>query len=74
MDRTAYIVGARIGSLITNNIEVIKDALMKNKRIRWLDRCSMEVMSACDLGYNWDCMAKGKILFKVDEYGEILNG
>ena len=63
------IVGAKIGNTITNNRQIIIDAVDSNKKVQFLDRRHMEIMSACDLGENWDKMAKGETLFKIDDAG-----
>ncbi len=63
------IVGARIGNIITNNRQTIIDAVNLNQKVQFLDRRHMELMSACDLGKNWDEMARSKTLFRIDDEG-----
>jgi len=68
MTELTEIVGAIInGNAVTNNREAILKAIDNNNTIGWLSREHMKFMSACDLGQNWDNMAKGPTLFKIDE-------
>ena len=65
------IVGAKIGSIITNSLETMKKAAIDGVDIQLLSRQEMSFMSGCDLGINWDKMAQGDTLFLFnDETGE----
>lgn len=64
------IVGAMIGTKITNNPREIATAVESGTITEFIDRGRMEFMAACDLGQNWKRMAEGPTLFCVDdEYG-----
>lgn len=63
------IVGAQIGSKITNNRLIIIQAIKDNTITRWLSQEEMKFMSDCDLGKNWDHMASGPVLFCLDDDG-----
>ena len=63
------IVGAKIGSIITNKIDVIIKALSQNNNIEWLTRVRMQFMSSADLGIRWDNMAKAPTIFLLDRDG-----
>ena len=64
------IVGARIGTLITNNRETIADAVERNAVTEFLDRQRMQFMAAMDLGRRWEVMANGPTLFCIDDDGK----
>jgi len=64
------IVGAKIGSIITNNRETIKYHFNQGTSMEWLDRHRMELMVNMDLGINWVSMAKGPTLFCLDDEGK----
>lgn len=57
------IVGAKIGTMITNNPKTIAEAFDRGSVTEWLDRKSMQFMALMDLGCNWELMANGPILF-----------
>jgi len=64
------IVGAMIGSTITNDRKTIHDAVASGRTdIQFLDRRHMQFMANCDLGKNWEIMATGPTLFLVDNDG-----
>ena len=64
------IVGAKIGGIITNDREMIIDALKSHRRdFMPLTRIHMKFMAACDLGDNWRRMANGPTLWRQDEDG-----
>ncbi len=63
------IVGARIGTLITNDRRTIADAVERNVVTEFLDRKRMRFMAAMDLGRNWELMANGQTLFCIDDDG-----
>ena len=63
------IVGAKIGTLITNNRKTIAEAVERNAVTEFLDRQRMQFMAAMDLGRNWDLMANGPTLFCIDDDG-----
>lgn len=63
------IVGARIGTLITNDRRTIADAVEQNAVTEFLDRKRMRFMAAMDLGRNWELMANGQTLFCIDDDG-----
>ena len=65
------IVGAKIGSIITNNRPAIYIAIQNNTITEFLDRARMRFMAACDMGPNWVKMANGPTLFIVDDNGNI---
>ena len=62
------IIAAKIGTIITNDISSIINALSSGTEIRFLSRKEMQFMSACDLGHKWDNLSKAKtILIKNDD-------
>jgi hypothetical protein len=63
------IVGAKIGTVITNDYKHIQTAARSGLEFELLDRGSMKFMAACGTGRNWDIMANGPTLFLVDENG-----
>jgi hypothetical protein len=65
------IVGAKIGSIITNNTAMIAAAVKGNTISEFIDRDRMQFMSSLDLGQRWDNMANSKTLFLMDENGKI---
>ena len=64
------IVGAKIGTLVTNNRDVIITALEHGKITELLDRRRMQFMAGMDLGRKWDLMASGPTLFCMDDAGK----
>jgi hypothetical protein len=70
-DKYREIVGAQIGTTITNDKTKIAEAIEANRTdIQFLDRLQMQLMSSCDLGINWDNMANGPTLFCMDGKGK----
>lgn len=68
--RKRDIVGSLInGQHITNSKEALIAALENDIPVRLLDRAEMQFMAACDLGPNWEGMATGPTLLKLDEEG-----
>lgn len=66
MSSIKEIVAAEInGSIITNNFVDIVEAAKQNRVCQYLDRKHMQFMDACDLGSNWENLAKSKTLFYV---------
>ncbi len=63
------IVGARIGTLITNNPRTIAEAVERKDVTEFLDRKRMRFLAAMDLGRNWELMANGQTLFCIDDDG-----
>jgi len=63
------IVGCRIGNIITNNREIIINAVEQNAVTEYLDRQRMQFMAVMDLGRNWELMANGPTLFCIDNDG-----
>jgi len=64
------IVGAVInGSTVTNDVVQIAKAIKNDRCNKLLDRKSMQFMSACDLGRNWDILASSPTLFIIDDNG-----
>lgn len=61
------IVGARIGTIITNDRSAIADAVERGTLTEFLDRPRMAFMAALDLGIRWEQMAKGPTLFCLDK-------
>lgn len=64
------IVGAKIGTMITNNRQVIREAFDAGRVTEFLDRERMQFMAAMDLGRNWELMANGPTLFCLDNNGK----
>jgi hypothetical protein len=65
------IVGANInGGTITNRLENIVAAAKAGRLGEVYDRKRVQFMSDCDLGRNWDAMAKGPTLFLIDDAGK----
>lgn len=64
------IVGAKIGTLITNDRRTIAEAVERNAVIEFLDRERMQFMAAMDLGRNWELIASGPTLFCIDADGQ----
>ena len=64
------IVGAKIGTMITNNRQVISEAFEAGRVTEFLDRGRMQFMAAMDLGRNWKIMANGPTLFCLDDNGK----
>ena len=64
------IVGARIGTMITNNHGVIREAFEAGRVTEFLDRERMQFMAGMDLGRNWELMASGPTLFCLDDEGK----
>lgn len=65
------IVGANINGTITNSAKAIVVAVEHNIPIEFLDQQHMKLMSACDLGRNWDKMAESPVLFVINDDGSI---
>lgn len=63
------IVGASIGTTITNNRETIWDAYERGTITEWIDRQRMQFMAAMDLGRTWELMANGPTLFCLGHDG-----
>ena len=61
------IVGAKIGTIITNKKDEIYKAIQNNTITEFLDRTRMQFMAACDFGLNWVKMANGPTLFIIDD-------
>jgi len=64
------IVGAKIGTMITNNRKTISGAFERGAVTEWLDRERMQFMAGMDLGRNWELMANGPTLFCLDDEGK----
>lgn len=64
------IVGAKIGTMITNNRKTIAEAIERGAVTEWLDRQRMQFMAGMDLGRNWELMANGPTLFCLDDDGK----
>ena len=64
------IVGARIGNTITNDAKQICAAIEAGLVREYLDRQSMQLMAAMDLGEHWKRMAEGPTLFVVPPENE----
>jgi len=65
------IVGAMIGTVITNNPRDIAAAVEAGTVTEFLDRQRMRLMAACDLGPNWTRMSEGPTFFCIDDNGNI---
>jgi len=61
------IVGAKIGTIITNKRQLIVEAVEKGTITEWLTRQRMQFMAAADLGQNWTNMANGPTLFCLED-------
>ena len=61
------IVGAMIGTQITNIPKLIFEAVEKGTVKKFVSKREMAFMSSCDLGKNWDDMAKSPVLFVIDD-------
>lgn len=66
------IVGAMIGTIITNNPADIIRGLESNTVTRLLSKQEMQFMASCDLGKSWEVMANSRVLFCLDEDGKPL--
>lgn len=64
------IVGARIGTTITNNRRLISEAFEAGRVTEFLERERMQFMAGMDLGRNWELMANGPTLFCLDDNGK----
>lgn len=64
------IVGAKIGTMITNNRKTIAEAFERGAVTEWMDRKRMQFMAGMDLGRNWELMANGPTLFCLDDDGK----
>jgi len=64
------IVGAMIGTIITNNPADIIRGLERNTVTRLLSKQEMQFMASFDLGRNWEVMANSRVLFCLDEDGK----
>ena len=64
------IVGAMIGTIITNNPADIIRGLENNTVTRLLSKQEMQLMASFDLGRNWEVMANSRVLFCVDDDGK----
>ena len=64
------IVGAKIGTRITNSLAAIKQASQDGTLSDLLDRKQMQFMASMDLGRNWEMMATGPTLFLIDDNGK----
>lgn len=64
------IVGAKIGTRITNDRRLIAEAVSNNTVTEFLDRARMRFMADMDLGRNWELMANGPTLFCMDDDGK----
>lgn len=65
------IVAAKIGTTITNDITRVIVAIQDKKISELYDRAQMEFMASCDLGENWNQLARGKTLFLIDSNNTI---
>ena len=63
------IVGAMVGTIITNDRRIIYEAVKQGTVKQFLDRKHMQFMAAMDLGQSWEEMANGPTLFCVDDDG-----
>ncbi len=63
------IVGAKIGTRITNDISLIAKANHAGETFELLDRKRMQFMAGMDLGRNWEMMSTGPTLFFIDDEG-----
>lgn len=63
------IVGAIIGTVITNDKNAIMAGIQAGTIKEFLDRRRMQLMAACDLGLQWENMANSPTLFCVDDKG-----
>lgn len=61
------IVGARIGTRITNNRQVIAVAIETGMISEFLDQQRMQLMASFDLGPEWTAMAQSPVLFQLDD-------
>ena len=71
------IVGAMIGTRITNNRLEIINSHNNGTVTEFLDRARMQFMAVMDLGANWELMANSPTLFCIDKNGQAhskLNG
>jgi hypothetical protein len=50
--------------IITNNKETIKYVIINNLPCRPLNRAILKFMAACDLGENWEKLAKSSTVLK----------
>lgn len=66
------IVGARIGTIITNDAHTIAAALEHNLVMDLLDRQRMQWMAAMDLGVHWEAMANSPTLFCINSAGDVV--
>ncbi len=64
------VVGAQIGTRITNDSGEIRTALDRGTIRRFLFRDEMKLMAAFDLGPNWEALAKSRTLFLLSEDGK----
>lgn len=65
------IVGAIIGTNVTNDRKAIAQAVATETVTEFLDRARMQFMAQSDLGPHWEGMAQGPTLFCIDDKGEI---
>ena len=65
------IVGAMLGTKITNNPRLIAAAVEAGVVTEFIDRQRMRFMAACDLGQRWKRMADGPTFFCIDDEGNI---
>lgn len=64
------IVGAMIGTIITNRPADIIRGLENNTITRLLSKQEMQLMASFDLGRNWEVMANSGVLFFLDDDGK----
>ena len=61
------IVGALIGSTVTNRLPDIIEAAGAGRIRRFLTKQEMEYMASCGLGSKWKVMAQSPVLFIFDD-------
>jgi hypothetical protein len=64
------IVGAMIGTIITNNPADIRRGLKSNTVTRLLSKQEMQFMARFDFGKKWEVMANSRVLFCLDDEGK----
>lgn len=64
------IVGAMIGTIITNNPADIIRGLENNTVVRLLSKQEVQLMASFDLGRNWEALADSKVLFCLADDGK----
>lgn len=69
MKYVTEIVAVKIGTTITNDVQMIIAAIKAGREVEPLSRVRVNFMAACDVGDHWKRLAEAPTLFCLDEEG-----